>query len=120
MAEQRVPDDAIVLRGGVLDIRDIREQAEDEFRRCGTYSISTVCAPGRTLEETARIGRRPNRLIRKTTAGRLRERGFKVAPPQLEISHSNLIMAEQRTVTEEDWSRLDAAFDEGEDNPFLS
>ncbi len=118
MAEHRVPNDSIVVRGGKLEIRDVREQADDEFRRCGTFSISAVTDPGKTFDEVARAGQRPNVYVRKTTAGRLRVWGFDVAPPTGTKRHANLILAKQRSVETNDWAVLDSVFDPPEFNPF--
>jgi hypothetical protein len=116
---ERLDDDAIVVRGGELGLKDVREQANDEYESSGTFSISVAGGEtGWTLEQVAKAARRPNRQIRKTTAGRLRQGGFDVAPPQGERKHVNLILAEQRTLTDEDWATLSELFDVAEPNPY--
>jgi hypothetical protein len=117
VAEHRVPNDSIVIRGGILDVRDVREQAEDEFRRCGTYSISVATKPGATLGEIARVAQLRNAKIRKTTVGVLRAWGFDVTPPKGRKQHSNLLLAKQRSLTDRDSTVLDALLDEPETNP---
>lgn len=116
MAQDQLPDEAIVIRGGLNARADVEEQAEDEFEENGRYAISCGADADMTLDELAMANQRPNRLIRKSTVGRLRAAGFDVMPPTGPTRHSDLLFP--GPVTDELFAAFEDAFDDAEPNPY--
>jgi hypothetical protein len=113
-----LPDETVVIRGGENRLDVMREQANDEFRDSGTFSLSGAAEAGMTLDEVALTAQRPNPKICKTTAGRLRAIRCDVAPPRLDdpTKHVNIILFQQPP-SDKDWERIQEAFDLAERNP---
>jgi hypothetical protein len=72
-----LPDDAVVIRGGLMMRADLRVSADRHAaKHGGEYALSFWSWPGLTAEEIARrvgSGRLPHPRIRETRAGRLRD-----------------------------------------------
>lgn len=117
MEPPRLPDEAIVIRGGINDSRHMQEQAEEEFAVGPThlYSLSVAADATWTLDRIARTARFENRQIRKSTVGRLRAIGCDVSWPTGRRRHANLILPQPPTDTV--WIDLEQAFDPPELNP---
>lgn len=115
MAEKRLLDDALVLRGGLNARTVVEERASDGFERTGQYAISCAADPTMTLEQLARANETQHASIRKSTAGRLRAVGLDVTWPRGPKRHSDLLFS--GPITDEIFDALETAFDEPEPNP---
>jgi len=115
--QPRLPEKALVIRGGLMSSReDMEEQAADEFEMTGRYALSVGADAEMDLRSLCMANRRPNRQIRKSTVGRLRAAGFEVTFPIGTKRHSDLILP--IPTTDDDWEKLDEAFDLPEQNPY--
>lgn len=115
MDEERLPDDAIVLRGGLNETQHMREQAQEKFEDCGIYSLSVAADGSLSFEELAVVADFPNRRVRRTTVGLLRAIGCDVTPPSGRKRHANLILPQPPT--DDVWKALEEAFAPAEPNP---
>jgi hypothetical protein len=113
--EDRLPDEAIVIRGGLNQQDVMQRSAQDEFELNGQYALSVAADASMTLQALAVANQTPHSRIRKTTVGRLRAAGFDVTPPKGEKRHADLILP--NPPTDEVWEALEAAFDPPEPNP---
>jgi hypothetical protein len=104
------------MRGGYCERELMEAQAREEFDTCGVYSISAASEAGWTLEQIALANKRANNKVRKTTAGRLRQIGCEVTPPEGPFKHVNIILPQPPTDT--DWAALEEALDPPENNPY--
>jgi hypothetical protein len=111
---RRLPDDAIVIRGGVNHEADVRKAAIAEMELHGRYTISAASYPGWTVEQIARANRTPHSRIRKTTVGRLRSAGFEVSWPVGKKKHADLFLPDLDADT---LASLEKVFDPPEPNP---
>jgi hypothetical protein len=109
-----LPDDAIVVRGGLMqNIDEMVEDARDEMARVGYPGLSVRAGVGVTVEELVRAGQLPNNQIRVSTAGRVRKDGYsfsRISGPY----HYNIVLPslDPKTV-----AQLSDSFDEPQANP---
>ena len=111
----RLPDDAIVVRGGLMLAADLAVGAQSHFDAHGFYALSVYCVPGRTADEIA-IGvplRHSN--IRASTVGRLRSAGYEIVASPGPPGHADLVLP--TPPTDHDWKALDRVFDPPRPNP---
>ena len=83
----------------------------------GIFGLSVCSLPGRTADAIATIvgtDRLPHTWMRESTVGRLHEAGFDVVPTGWR-GHATLMLP--NPPTDDDWNRLEAAFDKPRDNP---
>lgn len=84
MAEQELPDDAIVVRGGLMGTTSLEANAYGSHAECGIWALSVWSYPNMTLEAVAEEARRvdpdvlPQGKIRAATAGEIRARGYEL------------------------------------------
>ena len=97
---------------------NVREPAEDEYKGCGTYTLSVATADDLDLDAVLKAAQFGHGSVRVTSAGELRAAGFDVAPPKGKRRHANLILAPQRTVTQKDWETLVSVFAAPIPNPY--
>src|SRR5574341_633418 len=116
-----LPDDARVVRGGLVTPERVQEAAEEEPD--GTRGISVQCAPGLSAHELARVGRIPHSRLSVSTVGRSRAlggralgAGFAVRPTPGPGRHATLIIP-SRPVSAADAHAIAAAFDPLIPNP---
>jgi hypothetical protein len=109
-----LPDDAIVVRGGLMqNIDEMVEDARDEMARVGYPGLSVRAGTGVTVEELVRAGQVPNNQIVESTAGRLREDGYSFVKIPGEY-HYNIVLPslDPKTV-----AQLADSFDGPQPNP---
>ena len=113
MNEERLRDDALVVRGGYVTPERVQDAADDE----PTWGISVQSANGLTAEQLAREGAVPHRAISVTTAGQIRAigAGFDVRPTQGPGRHATIIIP-SRPVSD-DARAIAAVFGEPVANP---
>ena len=109
-------DETVVVRGGKLLSGDLQKSAEGhhaEFPDTG-YAISVFLAPGMSAGQIAAAARIPHKTVRSTTAGQLREAGWRLEPD--EGYHANLFLPD--APSEMLWQNLRALFaNETENSP---
>lgn len=91
-------DDTIVVRFGIMEIRDLETNARDhEDEASGEYAVSVAAFPGMDADQiTAAYPMRHGRYC-KSTVGTLRDAGFELrwAPPP--HGHCDLILPGEPT-----------------------
>jgi hypothetical protein len=123
-ASGHLPDDAIVIRGGLMKRDSLRISAEaHEAENPGAYALSFWSWPGLTAEEIARrVGPEnlPHKMLRKYSAGQLRNmamsdgRPLELVPTD-EDGHYDVILPPPPT--DDDLDLFDHEFDPPEPNP---
>lgn len=120
MGGARLPDDALVVRGGQqLTPADVQQRADEEPD--GTWGLSIRTAPGKSLEELVRESEIPHTKIRVSRVGKIRAIGpeFDVRPtdgPGYPPHHGTIVIP-SRPVSDEDARAVCNAFDEPIPNP---
>lgn len=119
-----LPEDAIVIRGGEMRIRDMMTSAETyEAEHPGEYGLSFWSWSGLTADQIAcRVGTRllPHPVLRKCTAGRIQGMIPSDGRPLVLVKtrgpgHYTLFLPSPPT--EEDYEDLSARFDPPQQNP---
>ena len=104
-----LPDDAVVVRGGLMLPVDLALGAQTHFDHEGFYAISVFSSPGRTADEIATSVPLPHAAIRESTVGRVRAAGYDVVSSPGPSGHADLVFSTRPTET--DWRTLDEIFD---------
>ena len=105
----RVPDEAIVVRGGTLgDQQAAADSAEDAELHIGVYGLSVECFCVASVDEALRATRRPHPQVRLSTAGRIRDAGLEVIPTG-GSPHGTLCLP--KPLDAPAWARVQAVFD---------
>lgn len=120
-----LPDEAVLVRAGIMNHGDLRTSAKVHFARHGVYALSLWSYPMMGAQEIAEeVGRvadeheitlLPNPQMRQTTVGALRALGYDVTPGGGLRGHVTLALNGLPDDTE--WTRLATAFQEAETNP---
>jgi hypothetical protein len=127
-----LPDDAVVIRGGLMERQDLKDQAEACQEVLGYPGLSVMSSPAaRSVREVAfrvkavrdRTGKTllKNGDLRKSTAGRIRNAGtydrhpFSLVKTFWYEEHYTLRLPSH--MTSDDWDLLDQTFDAPEINP---
>lgn len=123
MGGEPLPDDAVVVRGGLCEPHIVQKQAGREPD--GTFGLSVRSAPGMTPEELAREAPAVlNGRIRVTSVRRIRALGpqFDVIPTtgQGYPEHHGTIVIPSRPVSDEHARAVSEAFDPPIPNPARS
>lgn len=117
--DEVLPDDAIVVRGGVFGggLESLQEAALDEYERLRAegdpepvHGLSVCCLPGMTAEEIAETvgsANLPHPRMRTSTVGALQSCGYEVVPSEWR-GHATLIFP--KPLTEQDWHNLQESF----------
>lgn len=115
LADDHLPDDAVVVRGGLMLAADLELSAQSHFDLEGSYALSVFSAPGLSADEIA--GRVPLRhsKIRQSTVGRIRSAGYEVVSSAGPPGHADLLLPHRPS--DRDWHALDIAFDPPRANP---
>jgi hypothetical protein len=110
-----LPDEAYVVRGGVMDPRDLRVNADDhhlemmEEHGSDEWAISVYSVPDRDADSIAIEAPFGNKQIRVATVGDLRAAGYDVTPsPWVHPLHADLRFA--REPTDDDFEALRQIF----------
>lgn len=72
---QPLPDDAVVVRGGVPTAEGLRDKVREEKSYTGLFGLSVQAAPGVSIETLVGAGNLPHKQIGVTTARELRQLG---------------------------------------------
>lgn len=110
-SRHRIPDEAIVLRGGkMLDHQSAIISAEDAEAdpHERIYGLSVQCFVVPTLDEAVRDTRLPHKHVRSTTASRIRAAGMEVIPT-FDAPHATLRVP--KPLNEDVWEDLQRVFD---------
>jgi hypothetical protein len=120
-----LPDEAVLVRGGEMYVKDLTTSAMAHFERHGSYAISLWSYPLMDASEIAQeVGRLadaegvrllPNPKMRQTTAGALRALGYAPVPGGGRRGHVTLALDALPDDTE--WASLVTAFQPAETNP---
>lgn len=117
-----LPDDAIVVRGGVRAPETIAVNAQTTFDTDGFWGVSGFSAADQTVEQIAQLaydqGRLPHPKVRTSTVGLVRAAGFEVEQTADDYPHVDIFLPADPT--DAVCSQLADAFDEPIPNPALS
>src|SRR2546427_1656796 len=108
-----LPDEAIVLRAGIMDPGDVRDNAlshADKYPDRREWGVSVNCLPGASVEEIARAMGKFNKMMRVSNMGKIREAGLRLIPDGRPDGHSNIMFDHEPT--EEEILSLIAAFED--------
>lgn len=108
-AQPDLPDDAVVIRGGLMAMADLRRSAQIHFDHEGRYALSVFCGVDASADAIARAASLPHPKIRQSTVGRIRRAGFDVVRSEGPPGHADLVLPDPPT--DDDWRALEAAFD---------
>lgn len=116
-----LPDDAIVVRGGVGAPETIAVNAQSTFDTDGFWGVSGFSAAGLSADEIAQLvyeqGRLPHPRVRTSTARRIRDAGFQIEETQDDYPHVDIFVPPDPSA--ELCSQLADAFDDPIPNPAL-
>jgi hypothetical protein len=120
MTEDQLPDQAIVVRGGVMGSPSLRSNAYGSYEELGLWALSVWSYPDMEPEEVAEEARRvdemalPQGKLRFSTAGRIRSEGYELIATN-QRGHYSLVVPEEPD--EAVWEDLRSIFDETRRNP---
>lgn len=91
---EELPDQAFVIRyGEAMRPNDLMLSAiKHSLMHPGEFAISVNVLPGHSAEDTAAIGRRPNKMFCYTTVGELKAAGFSFGPERDDDGHTSLVL----------------------------
>jgi len=116
-AGSRLPDEAVVMRGGRSRPDTLSKTALAHYDECGDFAISVRSRPGATADDLARVD--PPMItyarLRETTVGALRAAGYNVIPDEPPPAHALIMLP--RLPTDEDYEAVSTAFGEPRANP---
>jgi hypothetical protein len=81
----RLPDEAVVVRGGESSARTLHKSALDHHDKRGDFAISVASLPDMSADDLAVVAQIPHPKIRETTVGVIRHAGYNVVrdePPE--------------------------------------
>jgi hypothetical protein len=122
-----LPNDAIVVRGGLMEREQTIKRAEAAFRDVGVYGLSVWAAIGMSAAEIVRLARghndpaanppkryMPYPQMRTSTAGQLRACGFDLVP---DSPFGHYLLTIPTPPAEEHWDALQREFGDAEPAP---
>jgi hypothetical protein len=113
---EELPDDAFVVRGGMMTVENLRTNVEAHFDEHQEYAVSVFSVPGMEIQELALLANRPNRQMRVSTCARIRSLGYEIVRSEDEgPGHADIKLPEEPT--DEVLRQIADAFDEAEPNP---
>jgi len=113
--QQQLPDEARVIRGGFSNLGSLRKNARRHYARFGYYALSVFTLPDASIEEIAAEADLPNDVIRPSTVGALRKRGFNPVPKG-RPAHAEVRLSDDSVAT---INRFRGAFEPTQPNPAL-
>ena len=111
---ERLPDDAVVVRGGLMLSADLAISAQSHHDAEGSHALSVFSRAGMTADELSRAVPLPHSMIRESTVGRLRAAGYDVVTSPGPLGHADLVLP--NPPTDDDWRLLDESFDPARPN----
>ncbi|MGH2771911.1 MAG: hypothetical protein ACRDIU_02055 [Actinomycetota bacterium] len=114
-------EQAIVVRGGIMDVRDLKKQVQtfaDRGKQAGKdeqFALSIFSLPNKTAEEICKIVCLPHQKVRVAEAGAVYRSGFDLIPDNKPPGHLNLVFGS--APTEVEFERLQTIFGEPIPNP---
>jgi hypothetical protein len=113
---EELPDDAFVVRGGMMMVDNLRTNVEAHFDEYEDYAVSVFSVPGMDLHELAVLANRPNGQIRVSTCRRIRDLGYEIVRSEHEgPGHADIKLPEEPS--DEVLQTIADAFDEPVPNP---
>ena len=110
-----LPDDAIVIRGGVMTPRTMEVNAYTEYDETGVYALSVSSLPDADFDTIAAAARLPHGQVCVSTVGRIRAAGYEVRQSEPPPAHADLLLP--NPPADEDWEALLVVFDAPIANP---
>lgn len=107
--------DDVVLRGGIMQPRDMHVNAYTHYDHTGEFALSVFAVPGWTIEEITRAAGIPNGQIRGATVGRILDAGYEIVRSQPPPGHADIRLP--NPPTDQDWVALRDVFDDPIQNP---
>jgi hypothetical protein len=115
-AEGSLPDEAVVVRGGLSTPDTLHKSALAHYDAEGVFAISARSLPGMTASCLAHIEPAlPQRRLRATTVGDLRAASHDVIPDEPPPAHALIMLP--RVPADEDYVTVSATFGEPQENP---
>jgi hypothetical protein len=117
----RLPDEAFVVRAGIMELGDLRDNVDDHYYRVLTeeqieeWAMSVYCIPDQSAEYIARKAKKRNRKMCVSTVGEIRAVGYEVRSDWDEDGHSNIMFDEEPT--DEDLLTVKDVFSDPVPNP---
>jgi len=117
----RLPDEAIVVRAGIMELRDLRKNVEDHYVTVLTeeareeWAMSVYCIPDKSAEYIAQKARKLNPKMCVSTVGEIRAAGYDVRSDWEEDGHSNVMFDTQPD--DKDLLAVKSAFSDPVPNP---
>ena len=99
-----------------MEPRQLEINAYTHYDEHGTYALSVCSLPTRDFDLVARVANLPNRQLRVSSVGRIRDAGYEVVRSEPPPAHADLILRGEPT--DEDWETLRAVFDPPVPNPY--
>lgn len=116
--ERGPPDDALLVRGGLMRASDLATSAEVHWEQHRSHALSFWTIPGLSADEiAATVGMEnlPHAKIRCAPAGRLRRLGYEVMFSEPRPMHVSVVLPSPPS--DKDWKSIDNAFDAPAKNP---
>jgi hypothetical protein len=114
--EASLPDEAVVIRGGLSSADTLRKTALAHYDDQGAFAISARSLPDMTADELAHVEPPlPQPRLRDTTVGALRRAGYDVIPDEPPPAHALIMLP--RLPADEDYVAVSATFAEPRENP---
>ncbi len=120
---ERLPDQAVVIRGGVMTHRNVASRFETSFRTDGVYDISVEASAYLDAVGIARwvrerdpgCERMPHSKFQESTAGAIRAAGAEVLLTEPPEGHHSIRFS--AAPTDDEITALMGAFGQPQDNP---
>jgi hypothetical protein len=109
-----LPDEAVVVRGGMMELTTMKTNVMDHFYETGEYALSVWAIPDCDADNIARQCPIRHGKIRESTVGAIRRLGYDVALSG-EFGHADVKFAAEPT--DEDYEALRAVFSAPRPNP---
>ena len=100
MPAHQLPNDAMVVRGGVVTSEQLQNGCSEHAEAPGIYGFSVQSAPAKTVDELARAGLFPNKQIGVTNVGAVRAAGYNVVPTPGRGFHATVVVPPDWTVND--------------------
>jgi hypothetical protein len=113
------PDDAVVVRGGLMNLVDVYRSVMFEYDETGRYGLSVSCLAGMTTDALAALAAIPNAKIRVSTVARVQAVGCEVIHDPLPGYPAHALVTFEQEPSERQLVALTDAFDAPVANPAI-